>query len=161
MALNPKYCRRMHMNRMARRLMLLLIVLGLLVPGLSRAQSQSELAQKLNRGYDLLEQGKIDQAQKIYEEILRQDPGQPLALNNLAAIKVKQGNYDQAIRYLKQALVRAKGQQVTFNRVCDVNGVCAACRMSEDQFGSDDLEGVIKVNLMMVQMARSAGPKRK
>jgi len=149
------------MNRIARRLMLLLVTLGLLVPGLSRAQGQGEVTRMINQGYDLLEQGKIDQAQKVYEDVLRQDPGQPLALNNLAAIMVKQGNYDQALRYFNQALVRAKGQQVTFSRVCDVNGVCAACRMSEDQFGSDDLEGVIKINIMMVHMARSAGPTRK
>jgi tetratricopeptide (TPR) repeat protein len=159
-ALNPTYRRRTHMNRMARCLMLLLIALGLFVPGLSLAQSQSEIARMINQGYDLLEQGKIDQAQKVYEAILRQDPGQPLALNNLAAIMVKQGKFNQALSYLKQALVRAKGLQVTFSRVCDVNGVCAACRMSEDQFGSDDLEGVIKINMMMVQMARS-GPSRK
>jgi Tfp pilus assembly protein PilF len=146
------------MNRIARRLMFLLVTLGLLVPGLSRAQG---LAQTMNQGYDLLEQGKIDQAQKVYEDVLRQDPGQPLALNNLAAIMVKKGNYDQALRYLNQALVRAKGQKVTFSRVCDVNGVCAAYRMSEDEFGSEDLEGVIKINMMMVQMARSASPKRK
>ena len=149
------------MHRITRHLMLLLVALGLLVPGLSRAQGQSEVARLINQGYDLLEQGKIDQAQKIYENVLRQDSGQPLALNNLAAIMVKQGNYDQALRYLNQALPRAKGQLVTFSRVCDVNGVCAAYRMSEDQFGSDDLEGVIKINIMMVQMARSAGPTRK
>ena len=146
------------MNRIARRLMVLLVALGLLVPGMSRAQGQGEVAQLINQGYDLLEQGKIDQAQKVYEDVLRQDPGQPLALNNLAAIMVKQGNYDQALRYLNQALVRAKGQQVTFSRVCDVNGVCAACRLDQGDFGVEDLEGVVKSNILMVEMAKASRP---
>jgi len=115
----------------------------------------------LNAGYDLLEQGKFDQAQKVFEEVLRQDPGHPLALNNLAAILVKQGKFDQALACLKQALPRSRGFKVALNRVCNVDGVCAACRMGEEQFGTEDLEGVVKSNILMVEMARSSRPGKK
>jgi tetratricopeptide (TPR) repeat protein len=149
------------MNRKARRVIAILTALTIMAPGLIGAQGQEEIAGMLNAGYDLLEQGKIDQAQKVYEAVLQKDPGNPLALNNLAAIMVKKSKYDQAVDYLKQALVRAPGCKVSLNRVCDVDGVCAAYRMSQDKFGSEELEAVIKVNLLMVEMARSSRPQKK
>jgi tetratricopeptide (TPR) repeat protein len=144
------------MNRKARRFMVILAALSLMGPAPNWAQGRSEVAKLLDAGYSLLEQGKIDQAQKVYTEILKKSPGQPLALNNLAAIMVKQGKYDQALDYLKQALGRASGYRVNLNRVCDIDGVCAAYRLSQDKFGSEDLAGVIKTNILMVEMARSS-----
>ena len=150
------------MNRKARHLLgAMLVVLCLWGPGLAAAQEHGAVAGILNQGFELLEQGKYDQAQKVYEGLLQKDPGHPLALNNLAAIKAKNGKYDQALQDLKQALVRAKGCRVLLNRVCDLNGVCAAYRLSEGQFGSEDLEAVVKSNIIMVEMARASrqGPK--
>jgi len=142
------------MNRKARGFMVILAALSLMVPARSLAQARLEADRMLDTGYSLLEQGKTDQAQKVYREILQKDPGHPLALNNLAVILVKQGKHDQALGYLKEALGRAKGYKVTLNRVCDVDGICAACRLSEDRFGSEDLERVIKSNILMLEMAR-------
>jgi tetratricopeptide (TPR) repeat protein len=144
------------MNQKAHRLTAILVALSLIAPSLGWAQGQAGAAGRLNAGYDLLEQGKFEPAQKVFEEVLRQDPGHPLALNNLAAIMVKQGNYDQALACLKQALPRSRGFKVALNRVCNVDGVCAACRMGEEQFGTEDLEGVVKSNILMVEMARSS-----
>jgi len=149
------------MNRKVRRIIAILMALAFISPGFSWGQGPEKAAGMLNEGYDLLEQGKIDQARKVYEGVLQKDPGNPLALNNLAAIMVKHRKYDQALDYLNRALARAKGFKVTLNRVCDVDGVCAAYRMSQDQFGSEDLEAVIKVNMLMVEMARSSRPKAK
>ena len=149
------------MNRKAHRLIAILVALSLIAPGLGWAQGQAGAAGRLNAGYDLLEQGKFEPAQKVFEEVLRQDPGHPLALNNLAAIMVKQGNYDQALACLKQALPRSRGFKVALNRVCNVDGVCAACRLGEEKFGTEDLEGVVKSNILMVEMARSSRPAKK
>jgi tetratricopeptide (TPR) repeat protein len=149
------------MNRKTRRFTALLLALCLMAPGLGWAQDPAGAADRLNAGYDLLEQGKFDQAQKVFEEELRQDPGHPLALNNLAAILVKQGKHDQALASLKRALPRAKGFKVALNRVCNVDGVCAARRLGEEQFGTEDLEGVVKSNILMVEMARASRPEKK
>jgi len=149
------------MNRKARRFTAILVALSLITPGLGWAQGQAGVAGRLTAGYDLLEQGKFDQAQKVFEEVLRQDPGHPLALNNLGAIMVKQGNYDQALACLKRALPRSRGFKVALNRVCSVDGVCAACRLGEEQFGTEDLEGVVKSNILMVEMARSSRREKK
>jgi tetratricopeptide (TPR) repeat protein len=149
------------MNRKARRLTAILVALSFMAPGLVGAQGQAEITGKLNSGYDLLEQGKFDQAQKSFEEVIRQDPGHPLALNNLAAILVKQRKFDQALAYLKRALPRSRGFKVALNRVCNIDGVCAACRLGAEQFGTEDLEAVVKSNILMVEMARSAHPTKK
>ena len=149
------------MNRKAHRFTAILVALSLMAPGLVGAQGQAEISGRLNSGYDLLEQGKFDQAQKVFEEVLRQDPGHPLALNNLAAILVKKRQYDQALACLKRALPRARGFKVALNRVCNVDGVCAACRLREEKFGTEDLEGVVKSNILMVGLARSSGPEKK
>ncbi len=150
------------MHRKARRIILILAALSLCGPSLGWTQGQGEAVKIMNAGYDLLEQGKYDQAQKVFEGVLQKDPGNPLALNNIAAIMVKQGKYDQALGYLKGALPRAKGFKVALGRVCNVDGVCAACRMGgEGQFGSEDLEGVVKSNILMVEMAKSSRPGSK
>jgi Tfp pilus assembly protein PilF len=145
------------MNRKARRLIVILVAFSLAGPGLVWAQNQdSEAVRLLNTGFDLLEQGNYLRAQKVYEDLLKKDPTQPLALNNLGAIMVKQGNYDQALDYLRRALPRAKGFKVAIDRVCNVDSVCAACRLNEKQFGSEDLDRVVRSNILMVEMAKSS-----
>jgi tetratricopeptide (TPR) repeat protein len=144
------------MDRKLRRFTAILVALSLMAPGLGWAQGRVGDAARLNAGFDLLEQGRFDQAQQAFEEVLRQDPGHPLALNNLAAILVKRGEFDQALASLKRALPRSRGFKVAFNRVCNIDGVCAACRVGDEQFGSEDLEAVVKSNILMVEMARSS-----
>jgi tetratricopeptide (TPR) repeat protein len=143
------------MNREARRLIVILVAFSLVGPGLGWAQD-SDVVRLLHTGFDLLEQGNYSQAQKVYEELLKKNPTQPLALNNLGAIMVKQGKYDQALDYLRRALPRAKGFKVAIDRVCNVDSVCAACRISEKQFGSEDLDGMVRSNILMVEMAKSS-----
>ena len=67
----------------------------------------------------------------------------------------------QALVCLKQALPRSKDFKVALNRVCNVDGVCAACRLGDENFGTEDLEGVVKSNILMVGMARASIPKKK
>ena len=37
------------------------------------------------------------------------------------------------------------------NRVCDVEGICLAFRPLEDEYGNQDLEPLIKLNMDMVK----------
>jgi hypothetical protein len=74
---------------------------------------------------------------------------------------VKQGKFDQALTCLKRAVPRSRGFKVALNRVCSVEGVCAARRLGEEQFGTEDLEGVVKSNILMVGMAKSSRPEKK
>jgi tetratricopeptide (TPR) repeat protein len=109
------------------------------------------LTRLLVESYDLLEAGKLAEAQKIYEQILKQDPGNPLALNNLGAIKVKENKLSEALSYLSQALPRAQGYKLEVNRVCDMQGLCLAFRPLETVYGNQDLASLVQLNLSLVK----------
>ena len=70
---------------------------------------QAKIQQMLVSSYDLLEAGKLDQAKSIFEKLLKQDPNNPLILNNLAAVMAKEQKYGEAMNYLEKALPRARG----------------------------------------------------
>ena len=148
------------MQRPAVKLTAMLLGLVLATWGQAWAQVAPDLAAQLNSGYEMLERGELDQAQKLYEEMVRRDPGNPVALNNLAAILAKKGRYDEALIHLNQALGRAKGYRGLVDRVCDLESVCTAFRVSQDSMVGGDLEDLIKSNILMVKMA-SASPRRK
>ena len=137
---------------------LLALLLG---AGWALAHTNADQARKMVQGYDLLEAGKMGQAQEFYEQVLKEDPGNPLALNNLGAIMVKKQKYKEALGYLEQALTRAQGYKVRVNRVCDVEGICLAFRPLEAEYGNQDLEPMIKLNLEMVRGQLQAAPKAK
>jgi len=115
------------------------------------AQADKNPNKMMIRSYDLLEAGKVDEAQKIYEQVLKDDPGNPLALNNLGAVMAKKGKYQEALAYLQQALPQAKGYKVMVNRVCEVNGVCLAFRPLQEVYGNQDLEPLVRLNIQMIQ----------
>jgi Flp pilus assembly protein TadD len=121
--------------------------------------AKSDLTAMMVKSYDLLEAGQLDQAADLYREVLRRDPGNPLALNNLGAIEVKKKNYRQALTYLEQAWVRARGYKVKVNRVCDVGGSCLAFRPLAQEYGDQDLGPLIQLNLELVKAALAAAPK--
>jgi tetratricopeptide (TPR) repeat protein len=147
---------------LARRLVLAALVCGLVwLPGVSgRAQiGDQELNRSLVKSYDLLEAGKLAEAKQIYEEILEKHPNNPLALNNLGAIYVRQKDYQQALNYLERALPRAKSYRVLVNRVCDVDGICLAFRPAAVEYGHHDLEPLIAANIEMVKAKFAANWK--
>jgi Tfp pilus assembly protein PilF len=115
------------------------------------AQAGKNLNKMMIQSYDLLEAGKVDEAQKIYEQVLKEDPGNPLALNNLGAVMVKKGKYKEALAYLQQALPKAQGYKVMVNRVCEVEGVCLAFRPLQEVYGNQELEPLIRLNIRMIQ----------
>lgn len=125
--------------------------LMLAVAGPVRAQGDADLTKKLVESYDLLEAGKLLQAQELYQEILKQDPGNPLALNNLGAIKVKEKKYPEALKYLEQALPRAEGYKIKVNQVCAIDGICMAFRPLQEVYGDTELSPLIKFNMDMVK----------
>jgi tetratricopeptide (TPR) repeat protein len=125
--------------------------LGLALAGPVRAQADAVLTKMLVESYDLLEAGKLAEAQKIYEQILQQDPGNPLALNNLGALKVKENKFQEALVLLSQALPRAQGYKLQVNRVCDMQGLCLAFRPLEAVYGNQDLAPLVQLNLSLVK----------
>jgi Tfp pilus assembly protein PilF len=136
----------------------LFLCLTLALAGVARPQAKpqpgADLTMMLVQSYDLLEEGKLDQAAEIYRQVLQRDPGNPLALNNLGAIMVKQKNYRQALDFLTQA--RAQGYKVKVNKVCEVDGVCLAFRPLAAESGDQDLEPLVQLNINPVKAALAA-----
>ncbi len=123
-----------------------------------KAEKEMDVGAMLLKSFDLLESGKVPQAQKMLDQVLQKDPGNPLALNNMAAVMVKQKKFDKADTYLNQALPKAKGYMVQINRVCTVGGICSAFKPVEKGVGNQDLEPLIKINIDMVKQYMSSEP---
>ena len=124
----------------------------------AKAPASVEVNKMLLSSFELMEKGKFDQAQKLLEKVLQQDPGNPLALNNLAAIMVKKKTFDKADTYLNQALPRAKGYMVQVNRVCQVGGICLAFKPVVGGTGNQELAPLVMLNIDMVKQYMSSEP---
>ena len=136
-----------------RRPWLIMVAVSLLLAwtGSAWPQGDPETTRMLVDSYDFLEAGQLDQAKAIFRDILQRDPGNPLALNNLAAVMVKEKKYQEALHYLEQALPRARGYKVRVNRVCEVDGICLAFRPLQEVYGDQDLEPLVQLNIDMVK----------
>ncbi len=146
-----------------RRRVILCLVFGLVWltsnPGLGQIGDPQDLMLPLVKSYDLLEAGKLAEAKKVYEAILEKHPENPLALNNLGAILVREQDYQRALNCLERALPKAKGFKVLVNRLCDVDGVCLAFRPAAVEYGNHDLESLIAINIEMVKEKFAASQK--
>ena len=141
----------------------LCLVLALVLCGAGMAMAQAEKAKApspvnkmLLDSFDLMEKGKFDDAQKKLDEVLKKDPGNPLALNNLAAVMVKKKKFDKADTYLNQSLPRAKGYMVQINRVCQVGGICLAFKPVVGSTGNQELAPLVMLNIDMVKQYMGA-----
>jgi tetratricopeptide (TPR) repeat protein len=136
-----------------RRPWLIMVVVSLLLAwsGAALAQGDARITRMLVESYDLLEAGRLDQAKAVFRQILQQDPGNPVALNNLGAIMVKEKKYQEALHYLEQALPQARGYKVRVNRMCAVDGLCLAFRPLQEVYGDQDLEPLVKLNIDLVK----------
>jgi tetratricopeptide (TPR) repeat protein len=122
------------------------------------AEKDIDVAKALSDSYELLSKAKYAQAEKLLNKVLAKDPGNPLALNNLASVMVGMKKFDKADTYLNQALPKAKGYMVQVNRVCTVGNICMAFKPVAGGTGNQDLEPLIKMNIEMVKGYMTAGP---
>lgn len=155
------------MKRTSVKVLCLVLALVLCGAGMALAQKAKkapappapvDINKLLLDSFDLMEKGKFDQAQKLLDKVLQQDPGNPLALNNLAAIMVKKKAFDKADTYLNQALPRAKGYMVQVNRVCQVGGICLAFKPVVGATGNQELAPLVMMNIDMVKQYMAAEP---
>jgi tetratricopeptide (TPR) repeat protein len=121
-------------------------------------KAEFDVAKALIDSYTLIETQKYAKAQKLLEQVLAKDPGNPLALNNLAAVMVAEKKFDKADTLLKQALPKAKGYMIQVNRVCTVGNICMAFKPVAGGTGNMDLEAQIKMNIEMVKGMMTASP---
>ncbi len=123
-----------------------------------KAEKPVDVGKALMDSWEMINKAKYAQAEKLLGKVLEQDPGNPLALNNLAAVMVAMKKFDKADTYLNQALPRAKGYMVQVNRVCQVGGICVAFKPAAGGTGNQELEPLIKLNIDMVKQYMSTEP---
>jgi len=150
--------KRMWVKVIALALTLALCGAGVAFAAAKKAEKPMDVAKMLMTSFELMEKNKFPQAQKMLEQVLEKDPGNPLALNNLAAVMVKAKKFDKADTYLNQALPRAKGYMVQVNRVCQVGGICLAFKPAAGGAGNQELEPLVKLNIDMVKQYMSTEP---
>jgi tetratricopeptide (TPR) repeat protein len=150
------------MKRTSVKILCLVLAMVLCGAGLAFAAKAKAAPKDVNAmlldSYDMLEKGKFDGAEKMLTQVLAKDPGNPLALNNLAAVMVKKKKFDKADTYLNQALPRAKGYMVQINRVCQVGGICLAFKPVIGTTGNQELAPLVLLNIDMVKQYMSAEP---
>jgi tetratricopeptide (TPR) repeat protein len=142
------------------------LALTLIGAGVALAQEKKakkgkeiDITSTLLKSFDLMQKQKYAEADKLLDKVLKQDPGNPLALNNKAAILAqKKEGLDKADTLLKEALPKAKGYMVQVNKVCKVGGLCSAFAPVIGTSGNEDLEPLIKNNIEMVKSMMEAGP---
>lgn len=130
---------------------LAVLVAGGNLPVGAQRQEALDLMEPLVKSYDLLEAGNLSEAKRLYEELLQKYPDNPVVLNNLGAIYVRERDFQRALNCLERALPQAKGYRVLVNRVCDVDGICLAFRPAAVEYGSHELAPLIAINLEMVK----------
>jgi predicted Zn-dependent protease len=150
------------MKRTWVKIVALTLALALLGVGVAfaakKAEKEVDVAKALIDSYNLIEAKKYAQAEKLLDKVLAKDPGNPLALNNMAAVKVAEKKFDKADTLLNQALPKAKGYQIQVNRVCTVGNICMAFKPVSGGTGNMDLEAQIKMNIEMVKGMMTASP---
>jgi tetratricopeptide (TPR) repeat protein len=154
--------RRSTMKRMALKVTVFLLVLTFGV-GAAFAQGicppakiTGDIESMLSRGYCLFIAGNYKEAQEEFEKVLQKDPGNPVALNDLAVVMVKENKLDKADTYLKEALPRAQGYKMLVNRVCGVQDICLAVEPYKVGGGNQDLGELVKMNINMVEAKMAA-----
>jgi hypothetical protein len=151
------------MKRTWVKIVVLALALSLLGAGMAfaakaKAAKDVDVTKALIDSYNLIEAKKYTQAQKLLDAVLEKDPGNPLALNNMASVMVAEKKFDKADTLLNQALPKAKGYQVQVNRVCTVGNICMAFKPVPGGTGNMDLEAQIKMNIEMVKGMMTASP---
>src|SRR4030042_4687528 len=145
------------MKRTWVKVIAIVVALVLCGAGAALAQKAKKGAKEFNvnkalaESFDLVEKQQYKKADMLLDKVLAKDPGNPLALNNKAAIKVMEKKFDKADTYLNQALPKAKGYMVQVNKVCKVGGLCSAYAPVAGGTGNEDLEPLIKKKMEMVK----------
>ena len=152
------------MKRNLIKVICIALALSLCGAGLAFGQAAAKKGKELDVGkalldsWELINKGQYKKAEALLGKVLEQQPGNPLALNNLAAVMVAEKKFDKADTYLNQALPASKGYMVQVNRVCTVGNICSAFKPVAGSTGNQDLEPLVKVNIEMVKGYMTAAP---
>jgi tetratricopeptide (TPR) repeat protein len=116
----------------------------------------------LNLSYQYMKSGKTDAARVQLEQVIRADPYNPYALNNLAVISEQQGRLKEALAYLLDAETHAGEYQEKPEELCQVGGMCMALKPSRSQGGRSSIAALIhgNINLLKIKIAQQEAQEK-
>ena len=152
------------MRQLPKLMITVLVGLSLLSLSITASAQPRPMAEDvytpIAQGYAFLQAGKYQAAQHAFETALKRDRYNPFALNNLAALKEKQGHPQEALAYLVDAQVNAKDYLDKVQQTCFVGGLCAGVKPLRKVGATSTIATVIAENLKKLQdkMAKSPPP---
>lgn len=139
--------------------------LGLMAaPALAQPKSgalmQEDVFTPLSKGYDLMRQGKYEAAEYQFKAAMKSDEFNPFALNNLAALEEKKGNYKDAMAYLTEAGKFADRYRDKIEQTCFIGGLCAGVKPIRQMGTESAVAKVVTENLDKLQAKMKAMPAK-
>jgi hypothetical protein len=112
---------------------------------------KGDLESGLSRGYCDFKEGNLQGAKSACEATLKQYPGNPVALNNLGCVAMKEGNYGKACGYFQEAMPKARGYRMQVNSMSTANDLCTAVEPYRCGTGACDLGPIAQTNYNMAR----------
>ncbi|MFZ5451007.1 MAG: tetratricopeptide repeat protein [Thermodesulfobacteriota bacterium] len=142
---------------MATLLGICLILMADLAPAQPRPMAE-DVYTPIAQGYDFLQAGNYQAAERAFETALKRDRYNPFALNNLAALREKQGHLQEALAYLVDAQLNAKDYLDKVQQTCFVGGLCAGVKPLKKVGATSAIATVIAENLKKLQDKMAKNP---
>jgi tetratricopeptide (TPR) repeat protein len=105
----------------------------------------------LAEGYQALRAGDDDLARLEFEKVIKVDPYNPYALNNLAVLAEKQGKLKEALAYLLDAETYAAEYLHKADEICEAGGLCLAVVPSTQKSQASSIASVIHSNINLLR----------
>jgi tetratricopeptide (TPR) repeat protein len=126
----------------------------------SGALMQEDVFTPLSKGFDLMLQGRYEAAEYQFKAALKADKFNPFALNNLAALEEKKGNYRNAMAYLTDAGQYADRYRDKIQQTCFIGGLCAGVKPIRQVGGESAIAKVVAENLEKLKTKMEAIPAK-
>jgi len=118
---------------------------------------------QLSLSYQYMKSGKTDAARAQLEQVLKADPHNSYALNNLAVISEQQGRLKEAMAYLLAAETYAAEYTEKPEELCDVGGLCMALKPSRAQVSKSSIAALVhgNINLLKIKIAQQEAQEKR
>jgi tetratricopeptide (TPR) repeat protein len=137
--------------------LLILVIWSLLIlggAGAVKAQPQfctDEIFPPLTRGFEALRAGNDDLARLEFEKVIKIDPFNPYALNNLGVLAEKRGKLKEAMAYLLDAETYAAEYLHKTEELCEAGGLCLAVAPATEKSKVSSIASLIHSNINLLR----------
>ena len=144
--------------------MVMALALFLTTPAMAQPQSgalmEKDVFTPLTLGYGFMQEGKYEAAEYEFKKALNADEFNSFALNNIAVLEERKGNYKSAMAYLDDAGRYADRYLDKVHQTCFIGGLCAAVKPVRQIGTESEIAKVVAENLAKLKAKMKAIPKK-